>query len=263
MLLPVALLLSAVVPASALTEQEVLDRLAERVRSDLASSEAEHAIQVVRLSVSVQIAEGERRLQVRIAEKQLGADLAEASVNLAAAPAPAAQARAQYVQAIAQALAKFQQVLAQAHNQWAQDGSAAWNRFQQEANTTLQTAQQAVQTAQQQALQSLQGADPNVAPVINKTLPQLAAPATEGDPMEDLQKALAESRARYQKDVEAAFTSCDQELEAALNLPQGGDISGAMRKAINKLKIDVLDRHDQYKAEAGAALRKALLKALG
>jgi hypothetical protein len=84
----------------------------------------------------------------------------------------------------------------------------------------------------------------------------------EGDPLAALDQALAVARQGYQEEVAAALEACDAELAAALPLAPGPDMTTAMQKAIRKLKITGLDRHDQYEAEVRAALRKALLAAV-
>lgn len=255
------LLVSLVLAACALgdTEQEAAQRLAEAMRAAVRAAQNEWAIHTARHIAAVQLADEERDLHIRIAAEQLAADLAEAAVNLSPVAENAAQARAQYVQAVAQAVARFQQAAGQAYNQWAQQGGAAWSRLQQDAGATWQTMQQAVQAAQQRAMQAVQSIDPNAPAVITKAVPAIVGQWAEPEALAVLSKTLGELRAKYLQDIEAAFARCDQELSAAVKLPQSADVAQALRKAVSKLRIEVLDRYDQYKTEVTAALRRALL----
>lgn len=241
------------------TEQEAAQRLTDAMCSAIRVAHDEWAVHTARHIASVQLADEERDLHIRLAAKQLAADLAEAAVNLSPVAENAAQARSQYVQAVAQALARFQQAAGQAYSQWAQQGGATWNRLQQDAGETWQTMQQAVQAAQQRALQAVQSIDPNAPAVITKDVPAVVVSWAEPEVLAALGKTLGELRAKYRQDLEAAFNRCDQELSAAVKLPQAADVAQALRKAVTRLRIEALDRYDQYKTEVTAALRRALL----
>lgn len=256
----VLILVAATCYAQAATEQEAAQRLAQDLRDAIRAAQDEWAMHGARHMAAIQLADDERDLCIRIAAKQLAADLAEAAANLAPVAENAAQARGQYVyQGLGQAIGRFQQALGQAHNQWAQQGGAAWNRLQQDASNVWQTFQQAMQAAHQRAVQAVQSIDPNAPAVITKDVPAMGDPWSEPEGMAALRKTLVDIRTKYLQDIEAAFVRCDQELSAAVKLAQPADIAQALRKAVTRLRLETLDRFDQYKTEVTAALRRALL----
>ncbi|MCX7597329.1 MAG: hypothetical protein N2512_00455, partial [Armatimonadetes bacterium] len=246
--------------ALAATEQEVAQRLVADLRDAVKSAQEEWAVHAARHRVAMQLADDERALHVRLAGKQLAADLAEAAANLSGVAENAAQARSQYIwQAVGQAISRFQQSISQANQMWSQAGSAAWSRLQQDASGPWQAMQQAFQAAHQRAIQAIQAIDPNAPAVITKDVPLVAESWTEPETLAALENTLGDVRMKYLQDIEAAFARCDQELSAAVKLAQPADVGQALRKAVTRLRVETLDRYDQYKTEVTAALRKALL----
>lgn len=255
-------LLLSTLPIYAQTEQEAVDALLQRLGSASAEAQSDWTVSEIRLAASLRIASDRRELELQIAQKQLGAELAAAAAELTkAGEQNAAQARGAYMQATTTALGQFQQALGSLYSQWSQDTGAVYNRAMQEASGTLSTLQQALSSALQTFMTAIQDPDlREMPPVIEAKLPDFQGwQKLTPNEVQALEKAIADSRESYHKDVAAMLAASNGELEQAIGLETPAERTAAIRKAINKLKVTCLDRHDQYAGEVRAILRKALL----
>jgi hypothetical protein len=260
-LLPVvATLALAVPPALSAPEQEAVEQLADTIRAASELTQRAKAIEQFQMETALQIAAEERDLNMLFAQKALSADIAVATAIAIASTAEPSQVRREYQDALNQAINDYRQGLSEVQNDWSNNWSTASNRIHREASDAFQQIYNEMSRAQNRISNALMGQNTDMPMVIEPSLPDMSVDAGPiDDTIAQLQEAAEEARQRYQADIQAAETVCDEALAAALNLAAGAEMDSAMQKPIIQLKVTCLDRHDQYAMEIRSAARRALL----
>lgn len=246
--------------ACAATEQEALEQLADAVRAASERAERAKAVEQFRMESTLQIAAEERDLHMLFAQKALSADIAVATAAAVASTAQPSQVRREYQDALNQAINDYRQALSQAQNDWSNNWSTASNQVHRDVSEAFQQVYNDISRAQSRISNELFGGNADMPLVIEPSLPDTSVDVGPIiDTIAQLEQAGEESGQRYQADVRAAETVCNEALAAALNLPAGAEMESAMQQAVVQLKVTCLDRHDQYAMEVRSAARHALL----
>jgi hypothetical protein len=261
MLLAIMAFTLVLTPAYSATEQEALDVLAADLRAGMQRLQRAKAVEQFELRSSLRIAAEERDLQVIFANRTLAADIATATALVVTSEAGPSEARREYGEAIGQAMSEYQQALYQIQNEWSNQWSTISSRAHRDASEVFQQIAQDTSRLQNRIRNAIGGENADMPPVVEPSLLDFSA---EAGPIVDVLSALEqagdEAQARYQADIRAAETVCDEALAAGLGLKAGPEMKSAMRKAITELKVTCLDRHDRYAMEVRSAARHALLE---